>query len=106
LQAEDDILDRAVTGVQTCALPICGARGDRDQAMRAGAGHPLTPVTSTSPRGLIAISSSTAGRFKSRIVLTSYGIDRKANATVPQIGRASGREREWTEVGEGSRKGR
>src|SRR5437667_532618 len=45
---------------------------------------PVTPVTSTSPRGLIAISSSTAGRFKSRIVLTSYGIDRKANATVPR----------------------
>src|SRR5438093_2784759 len=45
---------------------------------------PVSPVTSTSPRGLIAISSSTAGRFKSRIVLTSYGIDRNANATVPR----------------------
>src|SRR6266702_2044862 len=45
---------------------------------------PVTPVTSTSPRGLIAISSSTGGRFRSRIVLTSEGIDRNANATVPR----------------------
>src|SRR6266516_999230 len=45
---------------------------------------PVTPVTSTSPRGLIAISSSTGGRFRSRIVFTSYGIDRNANATVPR----------------------
>src|SRR6266702_2424821 len=45
---------------------------------------PVTPVTSTSPRGLIAISSSTGGRLRSRIVFTSYGIDRNANATVPR----------------------
>src|SRR2546426_6303189 len=45
---------------------------------------PVTPVTSTSPRGLIAISSSTGGRFRSWIVFTSYGIDRNANATVPR----------------------
>src|SRR5881397_2578540 len=45
---------------------------------------PVTPVTSTSPRGRRPISSSTGGRFRSRIVLTSYGIDRNANATVPR----------------------
>src|SRR3989454_3103397 len=45
---------------------------------------PVTPVRSTSPRGLIAISSSTGGRFRSWIVFTSYGIDRNANATVPR----------------------
>src|SRR5699024_11320879 len=26
-QAEDGIRDRNVTGIQTCALPICGSRG-------------------------------------------------------------------------------
>src|SRR2546425_3289650 len=45
---------------------------------------PVTPVTSTSPRGRRPISSSTGGRFRSRIVLTSYGMARKANATVPR----------------------
>src|SRR6267378_479836 len=45
---------------------------------------PVTPVTSTSPRGRRPISSSTPGRFRSRIVLTSYGMARKANATVPR----------------------
>src|SRR6266508_2320294 len=42
---------------------------------------PVTPVTSTSPRGRRPISSSTGGRFRSRIVLTSYGIARKASGT-------------------------
>src|SRR5882724_4112984 len=45
---------------------------------------PVTPVTSTSPRGRRPSSSSTVGRFRSRIVLTSYGMARKANATVPR----------------------
>src|SRR5438093_621278 len=45
---------------------------------------PVTPVTRTSPRGRKPISSSTCGRFRSRIVLTSYGMARKANATVPR----------------------
>src|SRR5213083_3716762 len=45
---------------------------------------PVTPVTSTSPRGRRPISSSTGGRFRSWIVLTSYGMARKANATVPR----------------------
>src|SRR6266853_516263 len=45
---------------------------------------PVTPVTRHSPRGRRPISSSTCGRFRSRIVLTSYGMARKANATVPR----------------------
>ena len=35
--------------------------------------EPVIPVTRTSPRGLSAISSSTTGRYSSRMVLTSYG---------------------------------
>src|SRR5574341_2607205 len=46
--------------------------------------EPVTPVTRTSPRGFNAISSSTGGRLRSLIVFTSYGIARKANATVPR----------------------
>src|SRR2546430_1311856 len=45
---------------------------------------PVTPVTSPSPRGRRPISSSTGGRFRSWIVLTSYGMARKATATVPR----------------------
>ena len=46
--------------------------------------EPVIPVTSTSPRGLSEISSSTVGRLSSRIVFTSYGIARKAKASVPR----------------------
>src|SRR2546427_5547029 len=45
---------------------------------------PVTPVTTTRPRGRAAISSSTGGRLSSLIVFTSYGIERNANATVPR----------------------
>src|SRR6266478_2207263 len=45
---------------------------------------PVTPVTRTRPRGRRPSSSSTGGRFRSWIVLTSYGMARKANATVPR----------------------
>src|SRR2546425_10928512 len=34
-QAEDGIRDKLVTGVQTCALPICGDHGERDDGVRA-----------------------------------------------------------------------
>src|SRR5207248_8544146 len=36
-QAEDGIRDRTVTGVQTCALPICRPAIDRRRARRFGA---------------------------------------------------------------------
>src|SRR5260221_4361367 len=45
---------------------------------------PVTPVTSTRPRGFSASSSNTNGRFSSRSVFTSYGMARNANATVPR----------------------
>src|SRR5260221_2923056 len=35
-QAEDGIRDHCVTGVQTCALPICSDPGDRDRGIRTG----------------------------------------------------------------------
>ena len=45
---------------------------------------PVIPVTRMSPRGLRAISSSTAGRYSSVMVLTSNGMARNANASVPR----------------------
>src|SRR2546429_5949059 len=38
-QAEDGIRDVAVTGVQTCALPICPRAGKRARPGGCGAGH-------------------------------------------------------------------
>src|SRR5207248_8437966 len=43
-QAEDGIRDRTVTGVQTCALPICAAR-------RGGDGPARHPGRRDHPRG-------------------------------------------------------
>src|SRR5437588_6207870 len=44
-QAEDGIRDHCVTGVQTCALPICGTvvigEGERDKAPMLYVGEPL-----------------------------------------------------------------
>src|SRR5687767_16009702 len=37
-QAEDGIRDKLVTGVQTCALPICFDRGNLDEVLVAGDG--------------------------------------------------------------------
>src|SRR5205809_7457253 len=54
-QAEDGIRDVAVTGVQTCALPILGPdqTADRDRPRRAEGGRPGGPgaVEGTAPRG-------------------------------------------------------
>src|SRR5437879_11567283 len=45
-QAEDGIRDTSVTGVQTCALPICppGHPGLRDRSRRAGRAAAPLPV--------------------------------------------------------------
>src|SRR5260370_41915345 len=49
LQAEDGIRDSSVTGVQTCALPICGNRGsvsdmDRRTFLKRSAAVGLLPL--------------------------------------------------------------
>src|SRR5262249_56645922 len=79
-QAEDGIRDWSVTGVQTCALPICGARqpGRRARVARArGGDRPARPL-----RG------SLAARGGVRLA--------------PEIGRASCRERGETPGGRGA----
>src|SRR2546425_1919722 len=46
-QAEDGIRDKLVTGVQTCALPICLCRQWRPQAGENKQGHPDNFVDTT-----------------------------------------------------------
>src|SRR5437867_258486 len=79
-QAEDGIRDRTVTGVQTCALPICrGGRGSH--AVGASA-----PGTRGDPRGL--------GRAGARSARAGPGGGNPPRAGQSrEIGRASCRER-------------
>src|SRR5205085_5682983 len=97
-QAEDGIRDLTVTGVQTCALPICGRPRDGPPADsrklaviraagRRGAGprRPRRVLNSSQGGGLVELRGRTA-------VVTggASGIGR-------EIGRASCRERvEWS----------
>src|SRR5205823_7169425 len=76
-QAEDGIRDKLVTGVQTCALPICSPRLPACSAASV-TGKPAKPTT--------ALSTTSA------VVATA------ASASSPEIGRASCRERVWNTV--------
>src|SRR2546430_7629225 len=54
-QAEDGIRDLTVTGVQTCALPICGGDGDRPR--RVGGDHlDLHPLDRLSEAAAVAVT--------------------------------------------------
>src|SRR2546430_11429828 len=81
-QAEDGIRDLTVTGVQTCALPICPTRTRRG---RAGAGRP----PGAAMRRRCRIGSS---RFPSSPPLRKSG-QREGRKGGAKIGRASCRER-------------
>src|SRR5690606_22105952 len=73
-RAEDGIRDFHVTGVQTCALPICGRRRERRRALRPSAGSPrdlwsgcqawhLLPSDPTSYPLVALINASPIGLF-------------------------------------------
>src|SRR2546421_2657392 len=83
-QAEDGIRDLIVTGVQTCALPICNVRdflqteGERVQREIASYAQ-LSQVAMTS----VKIIAESMSQWKSQV----------SDARLDQIGRASCRER-------------
>src|SRR5207245_8550765 len=90
-QAEDGIRDATVTGVQTCALPIC-APGDA--ARRAGGvSPPRIPVASC------RIAAGTAGRLARRVyaVLSERSEERRVGKEGRWRGRGYG-ERESERV--------
>src|SRR4051794_41859955 len=79
-QAEDGIRDGRVTGVQTCALPICGQRAARSQTF-PGVNVNLTPggpLTAINANGYTPLP---AGPLHVRVIWSD------------EIGRASCRER-------------
>src|SRR5699024_11851107 len=81
-QAEDGIRDRNVTGVQTCALPIC-----------LSVHKNTTDVAARSLTGAAAPSLPQLHRQAARPPHSPQGL------RFPQIGRASCRERVWGAVG-------
>src|SRR5690606_40345367 len=85
-QAEDGIRDFHVTGVQTCALPICRytTRASSRNTRRRFRSPYLPPLTSAA--GEVATSEPSSGDRAAR------GFDRGLRA-LGQIGRASCRER-------------
>src|SRR2546429_549468 len=85
-QAEDGIRDVAVTGVQTCALPICGGRTTAGCRSRTG-------ITRSSPRTSITGTRSGAGPAWSRAWSVRTWCTPRPTAWCGQIGRASCRER-------------
>src|SRR5205809_6042402 len=84
-QAEDGIRDVAVTGVQTCALPICESyRGDLGEALGGQYG--------ALPADVVLIQREDP--VQPQVGLTAVAVPRaRAQVDPVQIGRASCRER-------------
>src|SRR5205823_8192579 len=93
-QAEDGIRDKLVTGVQTCALPICAAAQDQDssqpQQNAQQAPDPQSDQRRVISRDPITQDNSNADRQDRDQQDRQY--QDQQNQT-PQIGRASCRER-------------
>src|SRR5256885_9715685 len=114
-QAEDGIRDYKVTGVQTCALPICMAlrtarhvmtlqQGSLDLTLRSPAAGEL--VAAFAPVGAAGMPAGDDGSRPAASVEASAasgkGPSRPRILIVEGIGRASGRERVWISEGSGT----
>src|SRR3712207_8550056 len=86
-QAEDGIRDIGVTGVQTCALPICDHQGNDQQVQKR---HPATGAAAVS--GGEAARSGDAAAAAAAAAAAEGGWHRLLLSD-GQIGRASCRER-------------
>src|SRR5258708_9402886 len=92
-QAEDGIRDDLVTGVQTCALPICGLSAAQGRHLRqAGSYRVIMPRNCLD---LKSIRISRAGMVRALMVsgVVSVGGCAAGPDFARQIGRASCRER-------------
>src|SRR2546422_8448340 len=90
-QAEDGIRDVAVTGVQTCALPISLPRSGRHHLLEVIMPASTPRLQSPCPlprRAFLSAAAAAAGGLALACVDRATGV-----AMLPQIGRASCRER-------------
>src|SRR5688572_31485714 len=92
-QAEDGIRDLTVTGVQTCALPICGGGGGARTARERGErGGGLGGGVGRGPAR--RAEGSRGGPARARApALAGHGGGARRSGGRAQIGRASCRER-------------
>src|SRR5690606_40500295 len=88
-QAEDGIRDFHVTGVQTCALPIC-LRPVADRVLESLTRRGGVGVSAPEVRALGPVDPS--ARWRAEV---DVGGQPAGTGFVPQIGRASCRERVW-----------
>src|SRR5207244_5280002 len=99
-QAEDGIRDDLVTGVQTCALPICIGTSATGLNLFA---DPAAVYNSCS-RPLLSVNKRIP--FDELHALPQWNVDlslgKDVRITEREIGRASCRERVWDAVGAGS----
>src|SRR5205823_10455577 len=73
-QAEDGIRDKLVTGVQTCALPICGR--ERADQHRAGAALRLAYEVEAPVHAVRAVDVGVAGRTEHHAVALGAAAER------------------------------
>src|SRR5205823_11665949 len=101
-QAEDGIRDKLVTGVQTCALPICKTASEPDGAelLRGG----LTrEILRGAAKVLLGLGDVERHEELGRTVGLARGLA-VVHVGREQIGRASCRERGWIAGGGGAGK--
>src|SRR5207249_8190562 len=90
-QAEDGIRDRNVTGVQTCALPICDDKGRIYRVYPSGKKlRPIPDLTKLSTTALAYELKTHNGTVRDLIHLE---LVRRNDPEAVEIGRASCRER-------------
>src|SRR2546428_13644599 len=85
-QAEDGIRDLIVTGVQTCALPICASNGTSSAHCRA----PGSAGSTATPRAGAARRSGSWRRSRRARAISSSGIGRAAGRGRGEISGGAG----------------
>src|SRR5699024_11870797 len=91
-QAEDGIRDRNVTGVQTCALPICSTVPTPHRLSRWCAGHGSEDCPGTNIGTALRRYPDTPSSHGATGLLPGRGVQPKPELIVFEIGSASGRE--------------
>src|SRR5262249_56507995 len=99
LQAEDGIRDWSVTGVQTCALPICRSRSWKATATRRGSSRRRARRAALPLPSRIATDSSFSSGSPRRRAASGKSGTRSEERRVGKEGRARGGAEDGEEAG-------